>query len=131
MRMTVQRRVILDQLRKHTDHPGAEVLYDEVRQILPHVSLGTVYRNLDVLNETGLIQRIDAGGVHAHFDPLPASHPHFVCDRCGGVSDLSWKDGIVPGWNQLVDGSKLGGLEVGALRLFLSGVCAVCRSSEP
>ena len=130
MRMTVQRRVILEQLRRHSDHPGAEALYGEVRQILPHVSLGTVYRNLDVLAETGLIQRIDSGGVQAYFDPVPASHPHFVCDRCGGVSDLSWKDGTVPGWDRLVEGPGLKDSEVSGFRLFLSGVCAVCRSNE-
>jgi Fur family transcriptional regulator, peroxide stress response regulator len=130
MRMTVQRRVILEQLRRHSDHPGAEVLYDEVRQILPRVSLGTVYRNLDVLTETGMIQRIDSGGVHAHFDPVPVSHPHFVCDRCGAVRDLSWKNGVVPGWKQLAEGAGLEDSEVKVLRLFLSGICAVCRSNE-
>ena len=131
MRMTVQRRVILEQLRRHSDHPGAETLYGEVRQILPHVSLGTVYRNLDVLTESGLIQRIDSGGVHAHFDPEPAPHPHFVCDRCGGVSDLSWKDGTVPEWTCLVEPLDVGASEVKGLRLFLSGVCAVCKGNKP
>ena len=64
-RMTRQRRVILDELRKLRCHPSAEELHGIVRRAMPGISLGTVYRNLDVLWEDGKILKLEALGAQA------------------------------------------------------------------
>lgn len=72
MRITKQRQVILDQLKKHKDHPGADVIYTEVRQILPKISLGTVYRNLEMLSESEVVSKLNSAAVKSGSIPIPA-----------------------------------------------------------
>jgi Fur family ferric uptake transcriptional regulator len=88
VRTTEQRTVILEELRKHRDHPGADELYLQVRQRLPRISLGTVYRNLELLAAQGIIQRLDFGPGQMRCDPVAEAHGHFRCTRCGAVEDL-------------------------------------------
>jgi len=88
VRTTEQRTVILEELRKRRDHPGADELYLQVRQRLPRISLGTVYRNLELLAAQGTIQRLDFGPGQMRFDPAAEAHGHFRCTRCGAVEDL-------------------------------------------
>ncbi|MCF6287226.1 MAG: transcriptional repressor, partial [Candidatus Hydrogenedentes bacterium] len=64
-RMTRQRMVILEQLQAMHSHPTADELYVVVRRQLPNVSLGTIYRNLDVLTKSGQVRKLDSGGGHA------------------------------------------------------------------
>jgi Fur family ferric uptake transcriptional regulator len=88
LRMTKQRQIILDELRAVTSHPTAEDMYDMVRRRLPKVSLGTVYRNLEVLAESGLAQKIDVGGTKKRFDGNVYAHHHVRCTACGRVEDV-------------------------------------------
>ena len=88
MRLTKQRQVILEQLKKHKDHPGADIIYSEVRQILPKISLGTVYRNLEILSESDVVLKLEFGSGQKRFDPNPMPHPHFRCLTCNKVEDL-------------------------------------------
>lgn len=127
MRMTVQRKVILEQLRLHRDHPGAETIYSEVRQRLPRISLGTVYRNLDVLTASGDIQRLDTGKDHAQYDPVPENHPHFVCTKCGGVTDLRWSQSL-PEAGEFLNSADLTGARVESLELIVRGLCRECAA---
>jgi Fur family transcriptional regulator, ferric uptake regulator len=83
-----QRQVILEELQKLTTHPTAVVLYQIVRQRLPKISLGTVYRNLDLLTRTGIIQKLEFGGEEARFDGNPTPHQHVRCVKCGRVDDI-------------------------------------------
>ena len=88
LRMTRQRRVILEELRKVTSHPTADQIYAMVRCRLPRISLGTVYRNLDILSEQGEILRLDCGGSQRRFDGTVTEHFHVRCVECGKVDDL-------------------------------------------
>ncbi len=87
-RITRQRQVILEELRKDTSHPTADEVCQRVRQKLPHISLGTVYRNLELLAEYGLIQKIELAGSQRRFDGNAETHYHIHCNRCGRVEDL-------------------------------------------
>jgi len=69
-------------------HPTADELYERVRRRLPRVSLGTVYRNLDVLSEHGKIRRLELGGTQKRFDSRLADHYHVRCTHCGRVDDV-------------------------------------------
>lgn len=87
-RMTHQRRVILDELKKVTSHPTADKVYEMVRQRLPRISLGTVYRNLEILSKCGMIQKLELGGNQQRFDGNTKNHYHVRCIRCGRVDDV-------------------------------------------
>lgn len=87
-RMTSQRRIILQELREWHGHPTADQIYGRVRQRLPRISLGTVYRNLEVLAAQGLIQKLDGIGTQRRFDSSPQRHFHVRCLQCGTVDDI-------------------------------------------
>ncbi|MEJ2039489.1 MAG: transcriptional repressor [Desulfosarcinaceae bacterium] len=85
--MTQQRRVILEELRRHNIHPTADILYDIVRAKLPRISLGTVYRNLEILTALGEIQTLDLSGSQKRYDGNPHKHYHIRCMQCDRVDD--------------------------------------------
>jgi len=87
-RMTKQRRIILEELRKLHSHPTADELYEIVRQRLPRISLGTVYRNLDVLSENGEVLKLESAGSQKRFDGDMHPHCHVRCVSCGKVGDV-------------------------------------------
>lgn len=87
-RMTKQRRIILDVLRSTTSHPTADWLYEKVKDKIPNISLGTVYRNLNILKEMNEIMELNYGSTYSRFDGNPQNHYHFVCERCGRVFDI-------------------------------------------
>jgi Fur family ferric uptake transcriptional regulator len=80
--------VILDELRKLKSHPTAAGLYQIVLHRLPRISLGTVYRNLDLLSRTGVIQKLEFGSEEARFDGNMTPHHHIRCVKCGRVDDI-------------------------------------------
>jgi Fe2+ or Zn2+ uptake regulation protein len=86
-RVTNQRRRILEVVRGTDSHPTAEWVYQKVRRRLPRISLGTVYRNLKLLTEEGLIQELDDRGF-GRYDGNTGRHDHFTCQRCGRIFDL-------------------------------------------
>jgi Fur family ferric uptake transcriptional regulator len=87
MRMTQQRRIILEELRRYNNHPTADQLYERVRKHLPRISLGTVYRNLEILTAIGEIQTLELSGSQKRFDGTPSKHYHIRCMHCGRVDD--------------------------------------------
>ncbi|MFH7320612.1 Fur family transcriptional regulator [Desulfurivibrio sp. D14AmB] len=88
LRVTKQRQVLLDELRKVCTHPTADELYQMARKRLPRISLGTVYRNLELMAENGMIQKLEVGGTQKRFDGNVVPHCHVRCLKCGRVDDL-------------------------------------------
>ncbi len=87
-RRSQQRERILELLRGTETHPTANWLYARLRKSFPDLSMGTVYRNLSVLTEQGLISRIGFGSTFDRFDANTGHHYHFICDTCGSISDI-------------------------------------------
>jgi Fur family peroxide stress response transcriptional regulator len=83
-----QREAIKAFLVNRTDHPTADTIYSCLRQEYPNISLGTVYRNLSLLEEIGEITRISAGTGAEHYDGNCAPHQHFICTRCHRIYDV-------------------------------------------
>ena len=83
-----QREEIKKFLMTRKDHPTADVVYMNLRQEFPNISLGTVYRNLTLLADIGEILRIKVGDKTDHFDADTSQHYHFICNECGRVIDL-------------------------------------------
>ena len=86
-RFTQQRRVILDVLRNNNIHPTADALYEMVRRRLPRISLGTIYRNLEILTALGEIQTLELSGSQKRYDGIAQKHYHIRCVHCGSVED--------------------------------------------
>ena len=123
-RMTTQRTIILEELGKLKTHPTADELYRIVRRRLPKISLGTVYRNLEILSGSGLIQKIEVPGTMKRFDGEAQTHHHVRCVSCGAVSDVGpGHTIIVPEITGDVEGYRIVGC-----RLDLIGICPRCRT---
>lgn len=120
-----QRQMIKDFLITRKDHPTADVVYMNVRQEYPNISLGTVYRNLTLLSDIGEIQRLRLGDGVDHFDADTSKHYHFVCTRCGSVIDLEMDDidNIIKTANAKFDG------EVEGHVTYFYGICGKCKNS--
>lgn len=90
-RMTNQRRIIVEELSKVRSHPTAVEIFEMVRRRLPKISLGTVYRNLEFLSETGVIQKLEMAGSQKRFDGTATNHYHIRCVVCHRVDDVPLK----------------------------------------
>lgn len=88
LRVTPQRRAILDVLRGTESHPDANWIFEQVRRALPHISLGTVYRNLRLLRDAGLVRELSYDPDVAHYDARTDQHYHVVCRACGAIGDV-------------------------------------------
>lgn len=118
-RATTQKQQILTYLRSTKLHPTAEDVYDAVRQRLPQISKGTVYRNLDQFVRNSVIREIP--GVQKRFDANLSTHSHFCCEKCDRIVDIC-DDPIN---NSNVDYAKDYG-NVVACDVYFRGVCNTC-----
>lgn len=87
-RYSKQREIIYNVLKNDTTHPNVDTIYMNVKKIIPDISLGTVYRNLNLMANQQKILRLDVGDGVVHFDARIEPHYHFICDDCGCIKDL-------------------------------------------
>ena len=125
-RMTRQRMLILEELRGMCTHPTAEELYSRVRARMPHISLSTVYRNLELLAAANEVLRLDSAGTIRRFDGNPMPHRHILCMRCGKVADLPSDCGPIPDHESI----HVDGFTVTGVRVEFEGVCDECRLTQ-
>ena len=121
-----QREAIKSCLMMRHDHPTAEMLYRDLRTEYPKISLGTVYRNLALLESLGEIQRITCGDGMEHYDANIMEHYHLICCECGGVFDVPMK-GYVNPW-QFIGHDFTGRID--GYSLVLRGLCACCAAGR-
>ncbi len=125
MRLTNQRQVILEELRKVTSHPTASEVYDMVRKRLPRIGLGTVYRNLELLSDCGIIKKLEVGGEQKRFDGEPAPHYHIRCVTCGKVADVD-----IELLSEVESAAaKTSGFDVLSHHIQFSGICSGCKKT--
>lgn len=117
MRNTKQRKVVLDIINNSYSHPTAYMVYQECIKVLPSISLGTVYRNLNALVSLGEIQRLDVPNQMVRYDKI-VSHDHFVCLKCGDIIDLD-RSNIT--YDDMIDGNQV--LEC---KISYEGICCDC-----
>jgi len=116
-----QREAILQVLRSTNTHPTANWIYNQVREQLPNISLGTVYRNLSALSAAGEILAIDVGDGFEHYDGDVSPHLHLSCRKCGDIHDLVLKDDV------LSDKAKERGFTPVTSIYVVYGVCKNCN----
>jgi len=131
--MTIQRRnskqreKIYETIRSHNAHPTALEVYARLKKEMPSLSLGNVYRNIAILLEEGRIQGGEFGSGTVRYDAVTGSHYHFVCERCGTVSDFA-----MPAQNHITAAARsYSPHRIAGHTIRFYGVCAACAAIEP
>ncbi len=125
LRITKQRKIIIEELGKTQSHPTAAEIYEAVRKRLPKISLGTVYRNLEFLSEIGVIQKLEMAGAQMRFDRTTSNHYHIRCVICRRVDDAPMKpsNSIDPAL------SENSGYSILRHKIEFMGICPNCKAS--
>ena len=121
-----QRELILNYLKGTKAHPSAEQIYADLKPENPALSLSTVYRNLNLLSEYGMIQKLAVGESGERFDADTSDHGHFICSGCHCVTDV----GELPIDKESLSSSLGGNYKVNQFKLFLYGLCGKCRAAH-
>ncbi len=129
-RMTHQRNVILEEVKGCHDHPKADEVYERVRNRLPRISMGTVYRNLDVLASSGLIRKIGPDFPQMRFDGNTSNHYHVTCIGCGRIDDMELQPQDDPASQLELVVGRLTKYGVFGHRLEFLGLCPECRKQK-
>lgn len=129
-RMTQQRKIILEEISELREHLTADEIYARVREKLPRISMGTVYRNLDILANSGFIRKLDPGLPQMLFESNMDEHYHITCTRCGKIEDAP----LGPIKNRVEDLEKaLGNMTKHGIfghKLEFIGLCKECLKKE-
>lgn len=123
-RYSRQRAAIASALLQTKAHPTAEMLYDTLRREHPNISLGTVYRNLALLEEQGMVRRITISGQPDRFDGDVSEHHHLICNQCGAVVDLPCEP--VVDLARAAEMATRSGIEISDYRVLFIGACQRC-----
>ena len=122
LRYSHQREMIYQYLMRTQEHPSAEMVYDALRDEIKGLSLGTVYRNLRLLEDLGKVRRVASYNGTERYDACCGDHVHFICQSCGTVHDVPEAElEQVRGVINLPEGYQLG-----QLNLTISGLCPEC-----
>jgi Fur family peroxide stress response transcriptional regulator len=135
---SAKRDAILNVLKGTTVHPGAQWVYNRLKPSIPDLSLGTVYRNLNLFREEGQAVMLGTVNGEERFDGVTESHPHLVCRRCGTVEDIPLSDpGVfeqglasVLSASLAESGDRIGEREIDFQRTLFYGLCADCEKTE-
>ncbi len=125
-RSTKQKTLILEVLRGLTTHPTADELYLLLRNKMPNISLGTIYRNLENLSKSGKICKLEMAGTQKRFDGRIDEHLHVRCIGCGAVADLA--DEVLPNIEDRL--LKESDYEILGYSLEFSGLCPECKKDK-
>ncbi len=122
IRNTAQRQLVLDILKKKRTHPTADEIYAEARKYDPHISCGTIYRNLNLLSDLGEIRRLSMPAGPDHFDINNKHHYHFCCRICYRVTDINFD------YNEEFNKIDIGlpGYKAEYHRFVVVGICKEC-----
>ena len=126
MRSSRQREAILRVVRGAVCHPTAEWVYAQVKREIPGISLGTVYRNLKLLTETGAVRSYEGVGGVSRYDGCTAAHYHFRCEECGTLIDV--EEPVNGDLDRRVAVST--GLHIRCHVLEFRGLCPACHTAE-
>ena len=123
LKLTPQRMVIFTILSEANQHITVDEVYQRAKEEYPMLSLATVYRNMEQMVESDLLKHLDLGGTSMRYDTNLEKHHHFVCTKCGKVSDVYLDD---VQYKIDSDRSLLGKAQINSLDLHLQGTCGEC-----
>ncbi|MDP7288895.1 MAG: transcriptional repressor [Phycisphaerae bacterium] len=127
LRMTRQRRLILEELSTPGSHLTADAIYQNVRLRISNISLGTVYRNLEVLSQAGMVKKLHIGSGQKIYERALRNHYHARCSNCGCISDIPSEP-----FGDLEQTAKTSsGFDITGHELEFEGLCEKCKDSNP
>lgn len=124
LKVTPQRLAIFNVLFNTAEHPNAEIIYKALHATHPTMSLATVYKTLDTLKKSDLIQELNVGEDSFRYDATVMSHPHMICTTCHKVSDLhtSVLDDVIATAQAETD------FDIETEKIFFYGTCPACKT---
>ncbi|WP_308216630.1 peroxide-responsive transcriptional repressor PerR [Pseudalkalibacillus decolorationis] len=126
VRITPQRHAILEYLIQTLSHPTADEIYKALEAKFPNMSVATVYNNLRVFREVGLVKELTYGDSSSRFDCVTTDHYHIICEDCGKMVDFSY-----PGLNEVEEVAKhVTGFRIGHHRMEVYGTCPDCQKAK-
>lgn len=126
IRITPQRYAVLEYLVEFKNHPTADEIYRALEERFPNMSVATVYNNLRLLTEIGLVQEMKYGDASSRFDFSSTRHYHAICQQCGKIVDFHY-----PSLEDVeVAASQLTGFEIADHRLEVYGICPECQEKN-
>lgn len=126
VRMTPQRHAILEYLLLSMGHPTADEIYRALGDKFPNMSVATVYNNLRVFKEAGLVRELTYGDASSRFDANMEDHYHIICRECGKIVDFEYP----PLLDVEREAAKKTGFQVDTHRMEIYGVCTACQQEK-
>ncbi|MDX8047643.1 peroxide-responsive transcriptional repressor PerR [Gracilibacillus sp. S3-1-1] len=126
VRITPQRHAVLEFLLKAETHPTADDIYKALEGKFPNMSVATVYNNLRVFREIGLVRELTYGDSSSRFDCNTSNHYHMICENCGKIVDFHY-----PSLDEVEAlAEQVTGFEVTHHRMEVYGVCQECKKEK-
>ncbi|UOE95068.1 peroxide-responsive transcriptional repressor PerR [Alkalihalobacillus sp. LMS39] len=126
IRMTPQRQAILEFLFESMTHPTADDIYKALEGRFPNMSVATVYNNLRVFKDVGIVKELTYGDSSSRFDCVTSDHYHVICKSCGKIVDFHY-----PGLDEVETlAESVTGFEVGSHRMEIYGICPDCKTKH-
>ncbi|MBO2532703.1 Fur family transcriptional regulator, peroxide stress response regulator [Planifilum fulgidum] len=123
VRMTPQRHAILEYLLSTMSHPTADEIYKALEKDFPNMSVATIYNNLRLFKEAGLVRELTYGDSSSRFDANMSDHYHIICRRCGKITDFEYPPLI----EVEEEAARKTGFRVDSHRMEVYGLCAECQ----
>lgn len=123
LKITPQRVAVYEVLLNRDDHPTVEDIYKEMKKKYPFVSLATVYRTVETLEELGFVKKVAYWGGSLRYDANVSNHHHLICIQCGAIKDVEFHIDWSPP-------TYMEGYRVQGYSLHIYGVCTQCQSKE-
>lgn len=123
-----RQRALVHSIVKHShEHLNAEQIYLQAREVIPSIGMATVYRNLNLLSESGLIRKIAQPGEADRFDDITYEHDHAICTECGAIFDVFIDDKNEP---LPIRGALPEGFVPSEASVTLYGICKNCAQNH-
>jgi Fur family transcriptional regulator, peroxide stress response regulator len=126
LKVTPQRLAVYNLLASTKDHPSAEAIYNKLYPLYPTMSLATVYKTLEVLVKSGLVQQLNVGENSFRYDANVSSHSHITCIKCHRVDDI--EDNLFAGMDTKISHST--SYSIINHQLYFFGICPHCKQPE-
>ncbi|MBO5245353.1 MAG: transcriptional repressor [Selenomonadales bacterium] len=125
-KVTPQRLAVYRTLAESKEHPSAEMIFSQLKETFPTMSLATVYKTVDVLAEIGLVQKLNVGEDSFRYDAWVDDHSHIRCTSCGRVDDLAELDAA-----PIVNAASVGtDYKITGQQFYFYGVCKECQKKQ-
>ncbi len=121
LKITPQRIAVYEVLLRSREHPTVEEIYNQIKEKYPYVSMATVYRTVEILENIGLVKKVCYWGNSTRYDANLEEHHHFICLRCGIIRDVHLNGNLsLP--------EEIDGFTVHSIAVNMYGLCPSCKN---